>query len=164
MRETFIMRAFLFPALGLTLLPLAALAGAIAEPAMLKVWGLSLLFAIFTIEFKLFFAAIVGPMIFAAKLAWPVTCVVFPVFAILCPRKGPSDIAIFAILGVVAGPILVFACAKLGWPFYISARSVGSFIRMAAASGAILGAVFGYAVWRIDRITNAPVTRAANPA
>lgn len=159
------MRGFiLYPALGLTLLPLAALAGAIAEPAMLKLWGLSLLFAIFTIEFKLFFAAIVGPMIFAAKLAWPVTCVLFPVFALLCPRKGPLDIAIFAVIGAVAGPVLVFAVAKLGWPFFISARSVGSFLRMAAASGAILGAVFGYAIWRIDRISNAPAARAANPA
>lgn len=153
---------FLYPVLGLFLLPLAALAGAIAEPAVLKLWGLSLLFAIFTVEFKLFFAAIVGPMIFAAKLAWPVTCVIFPIVAFLCPRKGPIDIAIFAVLGAVAGPVLVFALAKLGWPFFISPRSVGSFMRMAAASGAILGAVFGYAIWRIDRITKAPAIRPAN--
>jgi hypothetical protein len=155
---------FLYPALGLSLLPLAALAGAIAEPAILSLWGLSLLFAIFTFEFKLFFAAIIAPMILAAKLAWPVTCVLFPAFAFVYRRRGPLDIAIFAILGAVAGPVLVFALAKLGWPIFISPRSVGSFLRMACASGAILGAIFGYAIWRIDRITNVPALRAANPA
>ena len=157
------MRGFvLYLAVGLLLLPLAALAGAIAEPSALNLWILSLLFTIFTLQFKLFFAAIVAPMIFAAKLPWPVTCVIFPITAFYCPRKGPFDIAIFVILGAVAGPIAIFATVKLGWPLFISPRSVGSFMRMAATSGAVLGAIFGYAIWRIDRITKAIATPVAS--
>ena len=146
------MRAFiLYLALGLSLLPLAALTGLVANPAWLKMWGFALLLGL-TISFKHFLAATYVGIVFAAKFAWPVTCITFPVAALVLPRKGAYDIAIFAALGAVAGPISVYTMMKLGWaPLTNISRDGRDLMWMGCVSGTILGAIFGNAIWRINR-------------
>lgn len=76
-------------------------------------------------------------------------CNLFPIVAaVLKPRA--INIALFGVLGAVAGPASVYATTKLGVSPYLSARSLHDFIVAGTVSGAILGIIFGFAIWRIE--------------
>ena len=144
-----IVRFVIYVALGALLLPLAAIVGSLSIRGAPEVWGLALLFTVLSGELKAVFAMIITPVIFAAQYAWPVTCVLFPIVGVMLKPRA-FNIAVFSVLGALAGPASVYATAKLGLSPFLSARGLQDFILTGVVSGAILGLVFGFAVWRIN--------------
>lgn len=132
-------RIILLLMLGMTLL--AGYVGLVFLPSALAVWlGAVFLFASPVI--------VVAPVLVAAQIAWPVTCVALPVAALVIrPAKAWAPIFL-SIVGAGAGLISV----KLLAPsvFY---GPVEDLLWACAFSGAFLGALFGYAMWRFDRLS-----------
>ncbi|WP_300184072.1 hypothetical protein [Bradyrhizobium sp.] len=125
--------------LGMTLL--AGYVGLIFLPSLLAVWfGAVLVFALPVV--------VVAPVLVGAQIAWPVTCVALPVAAMAVrPAKAWAPVFLSVVgagSGLISGKLL--------------ARSVGygtmeDLLWACVFSGAFLGALFGYAMWRFDRLS-----------
>jgi hypothetical protein len=88
------------------------------------------------------------PVLVGAQIAWPVTCVALPLAALVIrPAKAWAPVFLSIVgagSGLISGKIL--------------ARSVGygtaaDLLWACVFSGAFLGALFGYAMWRFDRLS-----------
>lgn len=131
------LRIILLLMLGTTLL--AGYVGVIFLPSMMAVWLGSVL--IFASPVALVMPALVG-----AQIAWPVTCVALPLAALAIRPARAWTAILLAPIGTGAGLI----AGQLG--HRTSGYGTGADLLWACAlSGAVLGALFGHAMWRFDR-------------
>jgi hypothetical protein len=125
--------------IGMTLF--AGYVGLVFLPSLLAVWlGAVLVFASPVV--------VVAPVLVGAQIAWPVTCVSLPVAAmVIRPAKAWAPVFLSVIgagSGLISGKLL--------------ARTAGygtteDLLWACVFSGAFLGALFGYAMWRFDRLS-----------
>ncbi|TCU71272.1 hypothetical protein EDE08_106269 [Bradyrhizobium sp. R2.2-H] len=125
--------------IGMTLS--AGYVGLIFLPSLLYVWLVA----------ALAFASpvvVVAPVLVGAQIAWPATCVALPVAAMVIRPARAWAPALLSVIGAGSGLI----SAKL------SGRTVGygtteDLLWACVFSGALLGALFGYVMWRLDRLS-----------
>lgn len=125
--------------IGMTLF--AGYVGLVFLPSLLAVWmGAVLAFASPVV--------VVAPVLVGAQIAWPVTCVALPVAAMVTrPAKAWAPVFLSVVgagSGLISGKLL--------------SRTVGygtteDLLWACVFSGAFLGVLFGYAMWRFDRLS-----------
>jgi hypothetical protein len=125
--------------LGTTLL--AGYVGLVFLPSVLAVWlGAAFLFAS---------PVVVGaPVLVGAQIAWPVTCVALPIAAMVIRPAQAWAPVFLSIVG--AGSGLISAKILAPTVFY---GPLEDLLWSCVFSGAFLGALFGYAMWRFDRLS-----------
>jgi hypothetical protein len=125
--------------LGMTLL--AGYIGLVFLPSVLAVWlGAVLVFASPVV--------VVVLILVGAQIAWPVTCVALPVAAmVIRPAKAWAPVFLSTVgagSGLISGKILAPGAG------YGTAEDL---LWACVFSGAVLGALFGYAMWRFDQLS-----------
>lgn len=136
--------------LGLLLAPVAGYAGALVFFPVV-VWWLMQLLLLFTgagIPSDLighFFL----PGVYGIKWAWPTTCIVFPILGAYWSRLNMLAPLAFAIFGFICGLITTLAVARID-PQGIAAFGETYFLIAASGAGVMVGAAFGFALWRIN--------------
>lgn len=128
--------------LGLLLTPLAGFLGVISS-AVLPLWLFGFLLGPTAIGVLSLVTIFQG-----AWYAWPLTCVILPLAAVFLRPVTHVSVLAFVLIGLVGGP-LSFASISLvsGGPVHLDTLAIAS-----AVTGAILGAIFGFALWRYDKI------------
>jgi hypothetical protein len=131
--------------LGLFLTPLAGFLGVISS-AFLPLWLFGLLGG----------PAVIGvlslvTMLKGAWYAWPLTCVILPLVAVFLRPVTHISVLAFVLIGLMGGPL---SFAFISWMSDSSMHpdSFRSFAIASASAGTILGAIFGFALWRYDKI------------
>lgn len=143
------LRIILLLMIGMTLF--AGYVGLLFLPSLLVVWLVAALALASPVVF-------VAPALIGAQIAWPVTCVVLPAASIaIRPAR------------VWAPVFLLILGAGSGWiSGNLLARSVGygtteDLLWACVFSGAFSGALFGYAMWRFDRLSPVEVEETGSP-
>ena len=94
----------------------------------------------------------VAPVLVGAQIAWPVTCVALPLTAMVVRPATAWAPLFFSIVG--AGSGLISAKTSVPGAGY---GSSGDLLWTCALSGALLGVLFGYAMWRFDVLSQIDV-------
>jgi hypothetical protein len=144
-------------AIGAVLAPLNGYLVSVVFGREVVIWFFATLFAAFAGGLKGLLVMLALPGVLGASWAWPLTCVVFPLTGLFI-RGSAATPFLFAAIGAVAGTLTAYAWIATGlkpiqtgaW-YYFVAGAVG---------GLSTGAIFGFALWRIDAIT---ARRAAAP-
>lgn len=125
--------------LGMTLL--AGYVGLVFLPSGLVMWlGAAFLSASPVV--------VVAPVLVGAQIAWPVTCIALPVAALVIrPAKAWAPVFLST---VGTGSGLISAILLAPSVFYGPVRDL---LWACLFSGAFLGALFGYVMWRFDRLS-----------
>ncbi len=128
---------------------LAGYVGLVFLPSLLAVWLVAVLAFASPV-------VVVAPVLVGAQIAWPVTCVALPLSAMAIRSAKASAPVFLSLIG--AGSALI--SGKL------LARTVGygttDLLWACVFSGAFLGALFGYAMWRFDRLGTTEVEAAGS--
>jgi putative flippase GtrA len=135
--------------LGIALTPLAGFLGVVVS-ALSPLWlfglGLGLLAA------PVFLAVSLVTVFKGALYAWPLTCMILPLTAVFVRPVTHISFLVFALVGLIGGPLSFTFMSSMS----DAAMHPDSFRSLAAASafaGVILGTIFGFIVWRYDRLT-----------
>jgi hypothetical protein len=148
---------FLFTVLlGAAVTPLAGYVGSLAFPGLIVAWSLSL-FASIVVSLKVTAALLIVPGIFGAQFAWPGTCVLFPLVGLRWRPVTASATFAFSAFGALFGGLSTYVRIASG-SFFVNPRNQFEFVAASVIAGAVLGGVFGYSLWRFDRMY--PVRRA----
>lgn len=148
---------FLFTMLlGAAVTPLAGYVGSLAFPGLIVAWSLSLFASIF-VGLKVTAALLIVPGIFGAQFAWPVTCVLFPLVGLRWRPVTASATFAFSAFGALLGGLSTYVRIASG-SLFVNPRNQFEFVAASVIAGAVLGGVFGYSLWRFDRVY--PVRRA----
>jgi hypothetical protein len=105
-----------------------------------------------TFSLKAVTAVLIATAIYGAQFAWPVTCVVFPAITLALRRSNAFTPLLLSAVGAVAGPSLVYLLVKMKMVL-LNQTDLDHFMIGGLASGAVLGATFGFAVWRFDHLS-----------
>jgi hypothetical protein len=136
--------------LGAAVTPLAGYIGSLAFPGLIVAWSLSLLASIF-VGLKVTAALLIVPGIFGAQFAWPVTCVLFPLVGIRWRPATASATFVFSAIGALFGGLSTYVRIASG-SLFVNPRDQFEFLAASLIAGAVLGGVFGYSLWRFDRM------------
>jgi hypothetical protein len=136
--------------LGAAVTPLAGYIGSMAFPGLIVAWSLSLLASIF-VGLKVTAALLIVPGIFGAQFAWPVTCVLFPLVGIRWRPATASATFVFSAIGALFGGLSTYVRIASG-SLFVNPRDQFEFLAASLIAGAVLGGVFGYSLWRFDRM------------
>ncbi len=131
--------------LGMILTVVACYAGLLAMPSLLKIWLWSLVLALPLAPLTLLF-----PIIAGAKYALPVTCVIFPLTAMFWVSRHWWASFVYMMFGLICGPLSFYLVSIASDPI-MNAASRRDFALAATFSGAIVGLIFGFAIWTLDR-------------
>lgn len=135
--------------LGLALTPLAGLLGVISS-AMLPMWLFGLGLGLLAGPAVLGIVSLVT-MFQGALYAWPLTCVALPLAAVFVRPVTQATVPVFALIGLAGGP-LSFALISRMSDGAMHSDSFRSLAIASAFAGVVLGAVFGFALWRYDKL------------
>ena len=142
---------FLFTMLlGAVLTPLAGYVGSLAFPSLIVVWSLSLFASVF-VGLKVTAALLIVPGMFGAQFAWPVTCFLFPLVGLRLRPATPSAPFAFSTFGALFGGLSTYVLIASG-SLFVNPRNQVEFVVASVIAGAVLGGIFGYSLWRYDRI------------
>ena len=142
--------------LGAALTPLAGYIGSLAFPGLIVIWSWSLFASIF-VDLKATAALLIVPSIFGAQFAWPITCVLFPLMGLRWRPFTVSATFGFSAMGALFGGLSTYVRTASG-SLLVNPRDQFEFVVGSVIAGAVLGGIFGYSLWRFDRMY--PVRRA----
>lgn len=131
--------------LGSCLALLAGYIGAVVMPSAMVLWLSGLLAALVSFNLKLLLMWIVTPAVFGAIYAWPVMLLALPLTACITRRAGAWEPIYCLLVGAAAGIARVYVMGQ------------SDLVVPAVFTGAILGAAFGYGMWRFDMLQLASV-------
>jgi hypothetical protein len=157
-------RIFFSVAVGVSLTFLAGYIGSLAFPELVVIWFCSVLISIFG-GAKLTLVLLIVPSIVGAQFAWPVTCILFPLIGVV--RQPATILTVFAFSGcgaLLGASITYTRFVTQLIPQLIPIVDPQNQLRLVVASafsGAILGGVFGFCLWRFDVAYPARGTEAA---
>ncbi|WP_338312630.1 hypothetical protein [Bradyrhizobium sp. TM239] len=128
----------------------AGYVGLVFLPSLLAVWlGAVLAFASPMV--------VVAPVLVGAQIAWPVTCVALPAAAmVIRPAKAWAPVFLLILgagSGLISGKLLAHT---------VGYGTTKDLLWACVFSGAFLGALFGYAMWRFDRLSPIEVEAAGS--
>jgi hypothetical protein len=136
--------------LGAALTPLAGYVGSLAVPGLFVIWSWSLFVSIF-VDIRATAALLIMPGIFGAQFAWPITCVLFPLVGLRWRPLTLSATFGFFALGAPFGGLSTFVWIASG-SLLVNPRDQFEFVVGSVIAGAVLGGIFGYSLWRFDRM------------
>lgn len=137
-------------ALGVLLAPVAGYAGALVLFPLVVWWLMqSLLLLIGAGIPSDFIGHFFLPGFYGIKWAWPTTCIIFPILGAYWSRFNMLAPLAFAIFGFICGLMTPLAVARID-PQGLAAFGEIYFLIAASGAGAIVGAAFGFALWRIN--------------
>jgi len=139
---------------GALLTPFAGYLGALAIPGMALLWAAGIVVALFSAP-KGALVLLVLPALAGAKFAWPVTCVVLPLTGLLLRRATAWAVPIGLVVGLTAGMLATYLTMISGL-MLVNPKDHLSFAIGGGVAGAVLGAIFGFALWRFDHTYPAP--------
>lgn len=142
-------RILFLTALGLILAPFAGYLGATTMPSLVIIWLWSLAIAIFS-NLKAAATLAAMPGLVGTLVAWPLTCIMFPVAGLIFSPARFWAPAAFLVIGCIGGVAAIYASSHF-WPVFVYAKNWTDFVLPAAFAGGILGALYGFALWRFDR-------------
>lgn len=144
-----LLRRYIFAiALGTSLTPLAGYLGVLMMPSAIVLWFLASITALISFNLKALAISLLMPAVIGASYAWPVMILVLPLAIVIKGRTGGLAPFYCLLIGAGAGLLSVYS------------QSQSDFAISATFAGAILGAAFGYGMWRFDRRAP-PVTEEA---
>ena len=155
-RRSRIVRAIWIVVLGIIVTPVASLVGGVVLPGAVAVWVTTLVLYALTSQWSTVGGILAAPLIFGAQWTWPVTCVLLPLLGIVLPRTNASAPLVFLAAGAVAGAVAPYVLIATGMMPWVNPNDTGSFMLSGGIAGAVAGALFGLALWRIDRERPAP--------
>jgi hypothetical protein len=140
-------RRFLVSVLiGILITPLAGYFGALfVGVGVFPVWLGTLFFSLFTVP-KLGVVLLVAPALYGAKIAWPITVVLFPLTSLVC--RHWSNAALF-VVGAISGSLLVHL--EFLWRILGPPQDHLAFVIAGGFAGAALGVIFSLTLRRYDR-------------
>jgi hypothetical protein len=103
------------------------------------------------------------PALYGIKWAWPTTCVLFPVAGAYWSQSNMLTPLVFSIFGLICGLATISIVAVID-PQSIAPAEKVYFITGGSFAGAIIGALFGFALWRIDSISKRRLRTSAGGA
>lgn len=146
--------------IGAALAPLSGYFAGLAFGKELVIWFVATLFSVFVGGAKGVLVMLVLPGVLGATWAWPVTCVVFPLMALFV-RGSTHTPWLFAAIGAVAGAATAYAWIASG--LQPLQADISGYLIGGAVGCLAVGAIFGFALWRIDVIMARPAPAAPPP-
>jgi hypothetical protein len=142
-------RIFFSVAVVVSLTFLAGYVGSLAFPGLVVIWVWSVLISIF-VGAKATLALLIVPSMFGAQFAWPVTCILFPLIGLVRQPATMSTVFVLTGCGALLGASITYARFVTQTILFINPQDHLRFVVASAISGAVLGGVFGFCLWRFD--------------
>ena len=142
-------RIFFSVAVGVPLTFLAGYVGSLAFPGLVVIWFWSVLISIF-VGAKATLALLIAPSMFGAQFAWPVTCILFPLIGLVRQPATMSTAFVLSGCGALLGASITYARFVTQTILFVNPQDHLRFVVASAISGAVLGGVFGFSLWRFD--------------
>jgi hypothetical protein len=140
-------------AFGVLLAPLAGYAGALVLFPIVIAWLMHVsLFFVGAGVPPTFIDDFFIPALYGIEWAWPTTCFVLPIFGAITHRPNMLAPIAGAMAGMISGILTGTAAAKLQ-PDSIAAVGTTYFVLAAFGAGGIVGAAFGFVIWRTNTQT-----------
>jgi len=146
--------------IGAALAPLSGYFAGFAFGKELVIWFVATLVGAFVGGVKGVLVMLALPGVLGATWAWPVTCVVFPLTALFV-RGSAGTPWLFAVIGAVAGAATAYGWIASG--LQPLQAEIGDYLVGGALGCLAVGAIFGFALWRIDVIVARPASAAPPP-
>lgn len=144
--------------LGIFITPLAGYLGVLTMPAVALAWLFSLVVLLISGALKAAIVQLAMPALEGAWYAWPVTVFLLPIATLIFRSANSWLMVLYAGLGATGGIASVYLLS-LTQGSLISSASRSGLVVAGGFSGAVLGLLFGYMIWRLDR--NIPEQSAA---
>ena len=146
MNQAFL-RFVLLLLVGAALAPLSGYLAGIAFAKEILIWIMATFFGALVHGTKGFLLMLALPGVLGAGWAWPLTCVIFPIAGLFI-RGNPQATWLFALLGAIAGPVVSYGWIASGLkPLH---SDLAGYMAGGAIGGFLAGALFGFALRRID--------------
>jgi hypothetical protein len=145
---------------GALITPLAGYLGAMTIPHLITMWFVGLVF-FFGVGLKAMLVLLIFPALVGAKWIWPVTCIVLPVADLMLRPWTARAIWIFALIGCVSAAATAYLLIELRVEL-INKINLGAFVVAGAWAGGVLGAIYGYILWRTERLWSHPQSAAVD--
>jgi hypothetical protein len=143
-------RIFFSVAVGVSLTFLAGYVGSLAFPGLVVIWFWSVLISIFVGGAKATLALLIVPSMIGAQFAWPVTCILFPLIALVRQPTTISAVFVLSGCGALLGALVTYAKFVTQLIVFVNPQNHFHFVAASALAGAVLGGVFGFCLWRFD--------------
>jgi hypothetical protein len=155
-----LLRFVVLLSIGAALAPISGYFAGLAFGKELVIWFVATLVGAFVDGAKGVLVMLALPGVFGATWAWPVTCVVFPLTALFV-RGSAGTPWLFAVIGAATGAATAYAWIASGLkPLQ---AEIGGYLAGGAVGCLAVGAIFGFALWRIDVILARPAPAAPPP-
>lgn len=137
-------------AVGVSLTFLAGYIGSLAFPWLVVIWLWSLLISIFVGGAEAALALLIVPSVIGAQFAWPLTCILFPLISLVRQLATISTVFVLSGCGAFLGGSITYVRFVTHLIFYVNPQDHLHYVLASAFTGAVLGAVFGFCLWRFD--------------